>query len=143
MTKPAQSKPVIRQADALAPASAKDIWGFITSLPSAPKRYQVIFTLISIVIAAVAMNIGATVIGSIVDLISCGTSAFLASGRDAVSLAMIIFAIARLLDAVGRALNLFLLNPATRRLSSELRKTALAAVMRPPVPRILELGTGN
>ncbi|NMF32503.1 ABC transporter ATP-binding protein [Corynebacterium ammoniagenes] len=143
MTKPAQSKPVIRQADALAPASAKDIWGFITSLPSAPKRYQVIFTLISIVIAAVAMNIGATVIGSIVDLISGGTSAFLGSGRDAVSLAMIIFAIALVVETVGRALNLFLINTATRRLSIDLRKTALDAVMRAPVPRILELGTGN
>lgn len=143
MTKPAQSKPVIRQADALAPASAKDIWGFITSLPSAPKRYQVIFTLISIVIAAVAMNIGATVIGSIVDLISGGTSAFLGSGRDAVSLAMIIFAIALVVETIGRALNLFLINTATRRLSIDLRKTALDAVMRAPVPRILELGTGN
>lgn len=143
MTKPAQSKPVIRQADALAPASAKDIWGFITSLPSAPKRYQVIFTLISIVVAAVAMNIGATVIGSIVDLISGGTSAFLGSGRDAVSLAMIIFAIALVVETVGRALNLFLINTATRRLSIDLRKTALDAVMRAPVPRILELGTGN
>lgn len=143
MTKPAQSKPVIRQADALAPASAKDIWGFITSLPSAPKRYQVIFTLISIVVAAVAMNIGATVIGSIVDLISGGTSAFLGSGRDAVSLAMIIFAIALVVETIGRALNLFLINTATRRLSIDLRKTALDAVMRAPVPRILELGTGN
>ncbi|APT81512.1 ABC transporter ATP-binding protein [Corynebacterium ammoniagenes DSM 20306] len=133
----------MRQADALAPASAKDIWGFITSLPSAPKRYQVIFTLISIVIAAVAMNIGATVIGSIVDLISGGTSAFLGSGRDAVSLAMIIFAIALVVETVGRALNLFLINTATRRLSIDLRKTALDAVMRAPVPRILELGTGN
>lgn len=143
MTKPAQSEPVIRQADALAPASAKDIWGFITSLPSAPKRYQVIFTLISIVVAAVAMNIGATVTGSIVDLISGGTSAFLGSGRDAVSLAMIIFAIALVVETIGRALNLFLINTATRRLSIDLRKTALDAVMRAPVPRILELGTGN
>lgn len=143
MTKPAQSKPVVRQADALAPAGGKEIWNFIKALPSAPKRYQVIFTLASIITAAAAMNIGATVIGSIVDLISGGSNTILGSGKDAVSLAMIIFAIALIIETIGRALNLFLINTATRRLSIDLRKTALDAVMRAPVPRILELGTGN
>lgn len=45
------AKPVVREADALAPAGARDMWQFIKSLPSAPKRYQVIATLISIIIA--------------------------------------------------------------------------------------------
>ena len=138
-----QAKPVVREADALAPAGAKDMWQFIKSLPSAPKRYQVIATLISIIIAAGAMNIGATVIGQIVDLMTGGSSTLLGTGSDAVSLAMIIFALALIIETVGRALNLFLINTATRRLSIDLRKSALDAVMRAPVPRILELGTGN
>lgn len=138
-----QAKPVVREADALAPAGAKDMWQFIKSLPSAPKRYQVIATLISIIVAAGAMNIGATVIGQIVDLMTGGSSTLLGTGSDAVSLAMIIFALALIIETVGRALNLFLINSATRRLSIDLRKSALDAVMRAPVPRILELGTGN
>lgn len=138
-----QAKPVVREADALAPAGAKDMWQFIKSLPSAPKRYQVIATLISIIIAAGAMNIGATVIGQIVDLMTGGSSTLLGTGSDAVTLAMIIFALALIIETVGRALNLFLINTATRRLSIDLRKSALDAVMRAPVPRILELGTGN
>ncbi|MFZ2599601.1 MAG: ABC transporter ATP-binding protein, partial [Corynebacterium casei] len=111
------AKPVVREADALAPAGARDMWQFIKSLPSAPKRYQVIATLISIIIAAGAMNIGATVIGQIVDLMTGGSSVLLGTGSDAVSLAMIIFALALIIETVGRALNLFLINTATRRLS--------------------------
>src|SRR5699024_7599993 len=56
---------------------------------------------------------------------------------------MIIFAIALVVETVGRALNLFLINTATRRLSIDLRKTDLDAVMRANVTRIVELGTGN
>ena len=94
MTKSTEPTSTVRQADALAPAGGKEIWNFIKALPSAPKRYQVIFTVASIITAAAAMNIGATAIGSIVDLISGGSTAFFGSGKDAVSLAMIIFAIA-------------------------------------------------
>src|SRR5690625_7697647 len=139
MTKPAQSKPVVRQADALSPAGGKEIWNFIKALPSAPKRYQVIFTLVLIITAAAAMNIGATVIGSIVDLISGGSSTILGSGKDAVSLAMIIFAIALVIETIRRALNLFLINTATKRLSIDLRITPLDAVILAIVPRIFYL----
>lgn len=134
------SKPA---ADALAPASARESWQFLRTLPSAPSKAKlaVVFGIFTLTI--VMMNLGSQVLGRLVDIIQGGEVPVIGSGRNAMIAALWIIAACLIVEVSGRALGGYLINARTRRLAVDLRTAALDSVLRAPVPRVMELGTGN
>lgn len=132
-----------RRADALAPAGIAQSWDFLKTLPAAPSRTGVALLLIIFAVTVALMNLGAQLLGRIVDIVQGKEIAFLGAGRTAMVATLVIIALCLIAEVTGRILGSFFINSRVRRLSVDLRTAALSSVLRAPVPRILELGTGN
>nr|WP_286979795.1 ABC transporter ATP-binding protein [Corynebacterium sp. UBA5992] len=137
------SAPTTRQADALAPAGFKQCWNLLKSLPSAPSRARLTGLLLIVAATVALMNLGSQLLGRIVDIVQGQDIALIGSGRGAMVAALGVIAFCLVAEVSGRTLVSFLINSRVRRLSMDLRTQALSSVLRAPVPRILELGTGN
>lgn len=134
------SKPA---ADALAPASARESWQFLRTLPSAPSKAKLALVFGIFTLTILMMNLGSQVLGRLVDIIQGGEVPVIGSGRNAMIAALWIIAACLIVEVSGRALGGYLINARTRRLAVDLRTAALDSVLRAPVPRVMELGTGN
>lgn len=122
--------------DALQPASPRESIRYLGTLPAAPGRGWR-WGVTALFIATVGlMTLGSQALGRLADLV--GT-------RDArlIGLALAIIAVAFVAEVLGRAVGGWLIQDRTRRLAVDLRRAALDAVLRAPVPRVLGLGTGN
>lgn len=133
----------ILEADALAPASAGESWAFLKTLPSAPGRAWVIKVMGIFAASILMMNLGSQVLGRIVDIIDGMSLPVIGGGHRGMVWAMVIVALALLAEAAGRVVGGFFIQSRTRMLAVDLRTAALDSVLRAPVPKIMELGTGN
>ncbi len=131
------------RADALAPASARESWRFLKTLPSAPTRPKMLLVFAVFTVTIVMMNLGSQVLGRVVDIIQGMELPVIGSGRPAMLAALGIIAAALIAEVTGRAIGGYMINAKTRRLAVDLRTAALDSVLRAPVPRVMELGTGN
>lgn len=120
--------------DALRPASTRTVARILGSLPSAPRpAWWVGFALLSV--AMTGANVAVTrACGAIVDALG-----------DTGAVVTLIAAVAAglLIQQAAGAVVGYLAGSRLRILAIDLRRACLAAVLRAPVPRIQELGTGN
>ena len=132
-----------RTADALAPAKPRAVVRFLFSLPTAPTRRQ-LWLYFCLVAATVGVMVFTTqLLGRLVDLVTGASLPIVGSGRQAMVYCLIIISGCLILETGGRILNTYLQSRVIRHMSVTLRQQALDAVLKAPVPRILELGTGN
>ena len=131
------------RADALAPASPRQSWRFMASLPAAPSRFQLILLGTVLTVMVVMMNLSSQLLGRIVDIIAGIEIPVLGSGCSALLNALSIIAFSLIIEVFGRAYSAYLIGAHTRRLAADLRTATLDSVLRAPVPSIMELGTGN
>lgn len=131
------------RADALAPASPRECLCFLKTLPNAPNRLGIalFFGLFSITV--IMMNLVSQVLGRVVDIIQGVEVPVLGTGRAAMVSALVIIAVGYLVEVTGRTVGRFLVTSTTRRLSVDLRTSALDSTLGAPVPTVMELGTGN
>lgn len=131
------------RADALAPASPRECWRFLKTLPSAPSRLGIglFFGLFSVTV--IMMNLVSQVLGRVVDIIQGVDLPILGTGRGAMMGALVIIAVGYLVEVTGRTVGRYLVTSTTRRLSVDLRTSALDSTLGAPVPAVMELGTGN
>ena len=131
------------RADALAPASPRECLRFLKTLPNAPSRLGIalFFGLFSITV--IMMNLVSQVLGRVVDIIQGVEVPVLGTGRAAMVSALVIIAVGYLVEVTGRTVGRFLVTATTRRLSVDLRTSALDSTLGAPVPTVMELGTGN
>ena len=131
------------RADALAPASPRECLRFLKTLPNAPSRLGIalFFGLFSITV--IMMNLVSQVLGRVVDIIQGVEVPVLGTGRAAMVSALVIIAVGYLVEVTGRTVGRFLVTSTTRRLSVDLRTSALDSTLGAPVPTVMELGTGN
>lgn len=131
------------RADALAPASPRECLRFLKTLPSAPSRLGIalFFGLFSITV--IMMNLVSQVLGRVVDIIQGVEVPVLGTGRAAMMGALVIIAVGYLVEVTGRTVGRYLVTSTTRRLSVDLRTSALDSTLGAPVPAVMELGTGN
>lgn len=131
------------RADALAPASPRECLCFLKTLPNAPSRLGIalFFGLFSITV--IMMNLVSQVLGRVIDIIQGVEVPVLGTGRAAMVSALVIIAVGYLVEVTGRTVGRFLVTSTTRRLSVDLRTSALDSTLGAPVPTVMELGTGN
>ena len=89
------------------------------------------------------MNLVSQVLGRVVDIIQGVEVPVLGTGRAAMVSALVIIAVGYLVEVTGRTVGRFLVTSTTRRLSVDLRTSALDSTLGAPVPTVMELGTGN
>lgn len=117
-------------------ASISDVGRYLRTLPSRPRAgWWLTTTAVFIVTLAVMMGTTAA-IGRLVDVIATHNSSMFATLMTLIALGLTV-------EAAGRASAQYLLQSRARRLSVDIRREALSAALRAPVPDMLELGTGN
>lgn len=131
------------RADALAPASPKECWRFLATLPSAPSKLGIALFFALFTVTVIMMNLVSQVLGRVVDITQGVELPVLGAGRRAMVGALIIIALGFLVEVTGRAVARYLITSTTRRLSVDLRTAALDSTLGAPVPAVMELGTGN
>lgn len=132
-----------READSLAPASAKDIWRTLMSLPSAPRRTFFIIVSAILTVTVLMNTLGSNVLGRVVDIVGGREVPVFGSGDSALQAALIFIFFAFVADAIGPRVANYFLDTQTRRWAFDLRAKALDTVLAAPVPAVMELGTGN
>lgn len=132
-----------RRADALAPAGVRESWRLLKELPSAPSHARLLVLFCVFALTITAMNVGSQLLGRIVDVINGMSLPLIGSGRSGMAWLLVLVVGVLIIEVTGRALGNYLINSRTRRMSVDLRTSALDSVLRAPVPRIMELGTGN
>lgn len=125
------------------PADPKQSWRFLRALPSAPRAGWLWAVFIIFLVTTALMTLGSQVLGRLVDIIRGAGVPVIGSGPEGMTLGLGVVAASLVVEALGRAWGGFLIQSRARRLAVELRGRALDAVLRAPVPRIMELGTGN
>ena len=131
------------RADALAPASPRECLRFLKTLPSAPSRLGIALFFGLFTVTVIMMNLVSQVLGRVVDIIQGVELPVLGTGRAAMVGALIVIAVGFLVEVTGRTVGRYLVTSTTRRLSVDLRTSALDSTLGAPVPAVMELGTGN
>ncbi|OFP22504.1 ABC transporter ATP-binding protein [Corynebacterium sp. HMSC066C02] len=131
------------RADALAPASPRECLRFLKTLPSAPSRLSIALFFGLFTVTVIMMNLVSQVLGRVVDIIQGVEIPILGTGRAAMVGALVIIAVGYLVEVTGRTVGRYLVTSTTRRLSVDLRTSALDSTLGAPVPAVMELGTGN
>ncbi|WIM69755.1 ABC transporter ATP-binding protein [Corynebacterium suedekumii] len=121
--------------DALAPATVRESLALIWSLPSNPGACWYVGAALIFGLTVGAMTVSAALLGLAVDVIDGPAETFV--------WLLVAVGVAMLVETAGRAAGGWLLLARTRMLSVDLRRAALAATLRAPVPDVLELGTGT
>ncbi|MBE7337977.1 ABC transporter ATP-binding protein [Corynebacterium aurimucosum] len=131
------------RADALAPASPRECLRFLKTLPSAPSRLGIALFFGLFTFTVIMMNLVSQVLGRVVDIIQGVEIPILGTGRAAMVGALVVIAVGFLVEVTGRTVGRLLVTSTTRRLSVDLRTSALDSTLGAPVPAVMELGTGN
>ena len=131
------------RADALAPASPRECLRFLKTLPSAPSRTGIALFFGLFTVTVIMMNLVSQVLGRVVDIIQGVEIPVLGTGRAAMVGALVVIAVGFLVEVTGRTVGRYLVTSTTRRLSVDLRTSALDSTLGAPVPAVMELGTGN
>lgn len=132
-----------QRTDAVAPASVRDSLAYLATLPNAlNKRWWAGLAVLHIIIV-VAYNLQANLFGRSVDALSGGEVPGLGSGPRAFISAIALALVLMLIEIAFRHVSFFAIGSRVRRASIDLRRACLDAVLRAPVPRVMELGTGN
>lgn len=131
------------RADALAPASPRECLRFLKTLPSAPSRLGIALFFVLFSITVIMMNLVSQVLGRVVDIIQGVEIPVLGTGRSAMLGALVVIAVGYLVEVTGRTMGRYLVTSTTRRLSVDLRTSALDSTLGAPVPAVMDLGTGN
>lgn len=131
------------RADALAPASPRECLRFLKTLPSAPSRLGIALFFGLFTVTVIMMNLVSQVLGRVVDIIQGVEIPILGTGRAAMVGALVVIAVGFLVEVTGRTVGRLLVTSTTRRLSVDLRTSALDSTLGAPVPAVMELGTGN
>ena len=113
------------RADALAPASPQECLRFLKSLPSAPSRLGIVLFFGLFTVTVIMMNLVSQVLGRVVDIVQGVELPVLGTGRTAMVGALIVIAVGFLVEVTGRTLGRYLVTSTTRRLSVDLRTSAL------------------
>lgn len=139
----AHQSATVDRADALAPASPQECLRFLKTLPSSPSKLGIALFFGLFTVTVVMMNLVSQVLGRVVDIIQGIELPVLGTGRSAMVGALIIIAVGYLVEVSGRTVGRYLVTSTTRRLSVDLRTSALDSTLGAPVPAVMELGTGN
>ncbi|MGP6173173.1 ABC transporter ATP-binding protein [Corynebacterium sp. A21] len=137
MSTPAQS------ADLLQPATLTHSFRHLRSLPSRPGPRWFLLALPVFLLTLLGMVGSSNLLGFSVDIIAGQSLPLLGGGARGFALLLLLVAGCLLLETTGRAGAGYLITSRTRRLSVDLRKDALSATLKAPVPEVLALGTGN
>lgn len=143
MTPPNPKPAPARTADALAPATLRRSGRYLATLDSWPGTGWAVAGTLVFLATVLGMIGAANLLGFSVDLINGDDLPVIGGGRTGFILLLTLVAGGLLLETAGRAGGAYLLNSRTRRLSVDLRKNALSAALRAPVPEVMKLGTGN
>ncbi|MGX4761369.1 ABC transporter ATP-binding protein [Corynebacterium minutissimum] len=139
----AHQNATVDRADALAPASPQECLRFLKTLPSSPSKLGIALFFALFTVTVIMMNLVSQVLGRVVDITQGVELPVLGTGRHAMVGALIVIAVGYLVEVTGRTLGRYLVTSTTRRLSVDLRTSALDSTLGAPVPAVMELGTGN
>lgn len=141
MTAPVHTQ--YEKTDALAPAQPREALRFLRALPGgATAAWFAGLSLVHIAIQ-VFMAVQANVFGSAVDALNGVEVPVFGSGPRAFTAILIVASVCILLDVCGRSLSDWMIGAKIRQAGVELRRACLDAVLKAPVPKVMELGTGN
>lgn len=131
------------RADAVAPTGAKETFAYLAELPNALDRrwWAVLLTVQALTV--VAYTTQANLFGRSVDPLTGGTIPVLGSGTRAFVWTIMLAMLCMLAEMFLRGLGNFVVGQKVARASINLRRRCLDAILRAPVPRMMELGTGN
>ena len=131
------------RADAVAPASVKETFAYLAELPNALDRrwWAVLLTVQALTV--VAYTTQANLFGRSVDPLTGGTVPVLGTGTRAFVWTILLALLCMLAEMFLRGLGNFVVGQKVARASIDLRRRCLDAILRAPVPRVMELGTGN
>lgn len=130
-------------ADFQHPASLSECGRYLGSLPSRPRRSWWLLATVVFAVTLTAMMGTSVAIGKLVDAITGRSLPLIGTGTNAYVWLMALIALGLTLEAAGRALAQWVMLSRARRLSVDLRISAMSATLRAPIPTIMELGTGN
>ncbi|WP_295804904.1 ABC transporter ATP-binding protein [uncultured Corynebacterium sp.] len=139
----AHQNATVDRADALAPASPRECLRFLKTLPSSPSKLGIALFFALFTVTVIMMNLVSQVLGRVVDIIQGVELPVLGTGRHAMVGALIVIGVGYLVEVTGRTVGRYLVTSTTRRLSVDLRTSALDSTLGAPVPAVMELGTGN
>lgn len=131
------------RTDAVAPASVKETFAYLSALPNAlDRRWWAGLLLIQALIVAVYAT-QSNLFGRSVDPLTGGEVPLLGTGTRAFVWTVGLALACMLVEMFLRALGNYVVGLKVARASIDLRRRCLDAILRAPVPRVLELGTGN
>ncbi|GAA3516967.1 ABC transporter ATP-binding protein/permease [Corynebacterium pilbarense] len=131
------------RTDAVAPASVKETFAYLSALPNAlDRRWWVGLLLIQALIVAVYTT-QSNLFGRSVDPLTGGEVPLLGTGTRAFVWTVGLALACMLVEMFLRALGNYVVGLKVARASIDLRRRCLDAILRAPVPRVMELGTGN
>lgn len=131
------------RTDAVAPASVKETFAYLSALPNAlDRRWWTGLLIIQALIVAVYTT-QSNLFGRSVDPLTGGEVPLLGTGTRAFVWTVGLALACMLVEMFLRALGNFVVGQKVARASIDLRRRCLDAILRAPVPRVMELGTGN
>ena len=131
------------RADAVAPAGVKETFAYLAELPNALDRRWWALLLTVQALTVVAYTTQANLFGRSVDPLTGGTVPVLGSGTRAFVWTIALAMLCMLAEMFLRGLGNFVVGQKVARASIDLRRRCLDAILRAPVPSVMELGTGN
>lgn len=135
--------PDYARTDAVAPASVKETFAYLSALPNAlDRRWWAGLLLIQALIVAVYTT-QSNLFGRSVDPLTGGEVPLLGTGTRAFVWTVGLALACMLVEIFLRALGNYVVGLKVARASIDLRRRCLDAILRAPVPRVMELGTGN
>lgn len=131
------------RTDAVAPASVRETFAYLSALPNAlDKRWWAGLLIIQALIVAVYTT-QSNLFGRSVDPLTGGSVPLLGTGTRAFVMTIGLALACMLVEMFLRALGNYVVGLKVARASIDLRRRCLDAILRAPVPRVMELGTGN
>ena len=129
--------------DALRPASMKQSWRFVRTLPSRPNVGWTVAFLGALLVGTLSVTLSSTLLGRAVELFRGNELPWIGGGTRAFVILVSVIGCLLLTESLGRVLGGYFLIARARLLSVELRRACMTATLRAPIPDVLELGTGN
>lgn len=131
------------RTDAVAPATVRETFAYLSQLPNAlNRRWWVVLLSVQVLIVS-AYALQANLFGRSVDPLTGTSVPVLGTGTRAFVVTIALAMACMLVDVALRMLSFYIVGSKVARASVDLRRRCLDAVLRAPVPRVMELGTGN
>ena len=131
------------RTDAVAPANVKETFAYLSKLPNALDRRWWTGLLIIQALTVAVYTTQANLFGRSVDPLTGSSVPLLGTGTRAFVWTVGLALACMLVEMFLRALGNFVVGQKVARASIDLRRRCLDAILRAPVPRVMELGTGN